>query len=81
MARSINKLLIVGAVLSEVAALMHLACLVAGAPLYRLLGAVEQVAQLHLARPPVSHRRHPGHKYMAGTACHALGSDTQLGLT
>ena len=28
---------------------MHLACLVVGAPLFRLLGAGEQMAQLHLA--------------------------------
>lgn len=44
-----NKLLVVAAVLSGLAALMHLACLVVGAPLFRLLGAGEQMAQLHLA--------------------------------
>ena len=49
MASSINKLLVVGAFLSALAALMHLACLVVGAPLFRLLGAGEQMAQLHLA--------------------------------
>ena len=49
MARSTNKLLVVGAALSGIAALMHLACLVIGAPLFRLLGAGEQMAQLHLA--------------------------------
>lgn len=49
MASSTNKLLMVGAVLSGLAALVHLACLVLGAPLFRLLGAGEQMAQLHLA--------------------------------
>lgn len=43
----INKLLIVGGTLSGVAALTHLACLVVGAPLFRLLGAGEQMARLH----------------------------------
>ena len=47
MASSTNKLLVVGAALSGLAALMHLACLVVGAPLFRLLGAGEQMAQLH----------------------------------
>ncbi|MFA1260366.1 hypothetical protein ACDI97_02690 [Xanthomonas axonopodis pv. fascicularis] len=42
-----NKLLIVGGALSGVAALAHLACLVVGAPLFRLLGAGEQMARLH----------------------------------
>lgn len=49
MTGSTNKLLAVGAVLSGLAALMHLACLVVGAPLFRLLGAGEQMAQLHLS--------------------------------
>ena len=49
MASPINKLLVVGAALSGLAALMHLACLVLGAPLFRLLGAGEQMAQLHSA--------------------------------
>lgn len=49
MTGSTNKLLAVGAVLSGFAALMHLACLVVGAPLFRLLGAGEQMAQLHLS--------------------------------
>ena len=49
MASSTNKILVVGATLSGLAALMHLACLVVGAPLFRLLGAGEQMAQLHLA--------------------------------
>ncbi|MEA9786693.1 hypothetical protein VDF90_05395 [Xanthomonas campestris pv. raphani] len=49
MASPTNKLLVVGAALSGIAALVHLACLVVGAPLFRLLGAGEQMAQLHLA--------------------------------
>ncbi|WP_434990549.1 hypothetical protein [Xanthomonas melonis] len=49
MASTTNGLLVVGATLSGVAALMHLACLAVGAPLFRLLGAGEQMAQLHLA--------------------------------
>lgn len=49
MTSSTNKLLAVGAALSGFAALMHLACLVVGAPLFRLLGAGEQMAQLHLS--------------------------------
>jgi len=44
-----NKLLVTGAVLSGLAALLHLACLVFGAPLFRLMGAGEQMAQLHQA--------------------------------
>ncbi|MGY0561810.1 hypothetical protein ACW7G2_13990 [Luteimonas sp. A277] len=44
-----NKFLVIGAALSGIAALMHLACLAVGAPLFRLLGAGEQMAQLHLA--------------------------------
>ena len=49
MGSPMNKFLVVGAALSGVAALMHLACLVVGAPLFRLLGAGEQMAQLHLS--------------------------------
>lgn len=49
MASTTNGLLVVGATLSGVAALMHLACLAVGAPLFRLLRAGEQMAQLHLA--------------------------------
>ncbi|MCD9097109.1 hypothetical protein LU699_15135 [Luteimonas fraxinea] len=49
MASPTNKLLVFGGALSGLAALMHLACLVVGAPLFRLLGAGEQMAQLHLA--------------------------------
>lgn len=48
MATAANKLLVVGATLSAAAAMMHLACLAVGAPLFRLLGAGEQMAQLHL---------------------------------
>lgn len=44
-----DKLLLFGAALSGLAALVHLACLIVGAPLFRLLGAVEQTAQLRLA--------------------------------
>jgi len=44
-----NKLLVAGAALSGFAALTHLACLVVGAPLFRLLGAGEHMAQLHLS--------------------------------
>lgn len=47
MAGPTGKLLIAGAALSGVAALAHLACLVVGAPLFRLLGAGEQMARLH----------------------------------
>ena len=49
MASPTKKLLVLGAALSGLAALMHLACLAVGAPLFRLLGAGEQMAQLYLA--------------------------------
>lgn len=49
MAAPVNKLLIVGGAMSSLAALAHLACLVVGAPLFRLMGAGEQMAQLHAA--------------------------------
>ena len=49
MAGPTNKLLVVGGALSGLAALAHLACLVVGAPLFRLLGAGEHMAQLHAA--------------------------------
>src|SRR5690606_2342350 len=49
MATPINKLLVAGAVLSGLAALLHVACLVVCAPLFRLMGAGEQMAQLYLA--------------------------------
>ena len=44
-----NRLLVVGGASSGVAALMHLACLMVGAPLFRLLGAGERMAQMHAA--------------------------------
>ncbi|MET0290269.1 MAG: hypothetical protein ABW178_11630 [Pseudoxanthomonas sp.] len=44
-----NRLLAIGAAMSGFAALMHLACIVVGAPLFRLLGAGEHMAQMHLA--------------------------------
>ena len=44
-----NRFLIVGAALSAVAALLHLGCIVFGAPWYRFLGAGEQMAQMDLA--------------------------------
>lgn len=49
MAIQSNKLLVAGGVISGLAAAMHLACLVVGAPLFRLMGAGEQMAQLYLA--------------------------------
>jgi hypothetical protein len=41
-----NRFLIAGASLSAFAALLHLACIVFGAPMYRALGAGEQMAQM-----------------------------------
>ena len=49
MDRTRNKFLIAGAALSAVAALLHLGCIVFGAPWYRFLGAGEQMAQMDLA--------------------------------
>lgn len=49
MERPHNYFLIVGAALSGGAALLHLGCVVFGAPWYRFLGAGEQMAQLDLA--------------------------------
>ena len=49
MDRTCNKFLIVGAALSALAALLHLGCIVFGAPWYRFLGAGEQMAQMDLA--------------------------------
>ena len=49
MTNQTNRLLVVAGALSGIAAIAHLACLVVGAPLFRLLGAGEQMAQLHLA--------------------------------
>lgn len=47
--RPANTFLVAGAALSGMAALLHLACLVVGAPMFRLMGAGEQMAQLHAA--------------------------------
>jgi hypothetical protein len=44
-----NSFLIVGAFLSAVAALLHVGCIVFGAPWYRFFGAGEQMAQLAAA--------------------------------
>jgi len=41
-----NQPLILGAILSAIAALLHLGCIIFGAPWYRFLGAGEQMAQL-----------------------------------
>lgn len=49
MTRPGSRLLVVGAMLSGLAAVMHLACLVVGASLFRLLGAGEHMAQLYQA--------------------------------
>ncbi|MEG3192577.1 hypothetical protein [Lysobacter sp. D1-1-M9] len=49
MDRTRNNFLIVGAALSAFAALLHLGCIVFGAPWYRFLGAGEQMAQMDLA--------------------------------
>ncbi len=43
-----NPFLILGGGLSAIAALLHLACIVFGAPMYRLLGAGEGMAQMAL---------------------------------
>jgi hypothetical protein len=44
-----NRFLVAGAALSALAALVHLGCIVFGAPWYRFLGAGERMAQLDLA--------------------------------
>lgn len=44
-----NKFLVTGAILSVIAALLHLGCIAFGAPWYRLLGAGERMAQMDLA--------------------------------
>ena len=49
MGRTRNKFLIAGAALSALAAVLHLGCIVFGAPWYRFLGAGEQMAQMVLA--------------------------------
>ena len=49
MDRTRNKFLIAGAALSALAAVLHLGCIVFGAPWYRFLGAGEQMAEMDLA--------------------------------
>jgi len=49
MQKTQNYFLIAGASLSGAAAVLHLGCIVFGAPWYRFLGAGEQMAQLDLA--------------------------------
>lgn len=44
-----NKYLVAGAVLSAIAAFLHLGCIAFGAPWYRFLGAGERMAQMDLA--------------------------------
>ncbi|GGY69615.1 hypothetical protein GCM10011613_12450 [Cellvibrio zantedeschiae] len=41
-----NKLLILGAVLSALAVLLHIGCIIFGAPWYRVFGAGEDMAQM-----------------------------------
>lgn len=41
-----NKPLIFGAILSAIAALLHVGCIIFGAPWYRFFGAGEQMAQM-----------------------------------
>lgn len=48
-ARPGRALLAAAAAFSGMAAVLHLACLAIGAPMFRLMGAGEQMAQLHLA--------------------------------
>lgn len=49
MERTLNRFLVAGAALGVLAALLHLGCIVFGAPWYRFLGAGERMAQLDLA--------------------------------
>lgn len=49
MKRSSSKFLVVGAMLSATAALLHLGCIAFGAPWYRFLGAGERMVQMDLA--------------------------------
>ena len=49
MERIPNRFLVAGAALGVLAALLHLGCIVFGAPWYRFLGAGERMAQLDLA--------------------------------
>ena len=52
MPTSPNHFLVAGGVLSALAALLHLGCIVFGAPWYRFLGAGEQMARLAEAGSP-----------------------------
>jgi hypothetical protein len=49
MAATTNLFLVIGAVLSGTAALLHLGCIAFGAPWYRFMGAGEHMAQMALA--------------------------------
>ena len=49
MENSRNPFLIAGGTMSALAALLHLGCIVFGAPWYRFLGAGERMAQMDLA--------------------------------
>jgi len=42
----VNALLVIGAALSAMAALLHFACIVIGAPAFRVLGAGEKLARM-----------------------------------
>ncbi|MFZ6801568.1 hypothetical protein [Undibacterium sp. Di24W] len=55
MQNSSNIYLIVGAVFSTIAALLHFACILFGAPLYRLLGAGEVMARMAEHGHPYPH--------------------------
>lgn len=46
MQAAVNTWLVIGAVFSVVAALLHFVCIVVGAPAFRLLGAGEQLARM-----------------------------------
>ena len=47
--QSPNRFLLLGAVLTALAAVAHLGCIAFGAPWYRFMGAGEQMAQMDLA--------------------------------
>ncbi|MGB4860371.1 MAG: hypothetical protein WBP11_13735 [Dokdonella sp.] len=46
MHKTFNHYLIAGGILSAIAALIHLGCIVFGAPWYRFFGAGERMAQM-----------------------------------
>lgn len=52
MASSTNRFLIAAAALNVLAALLHLGCIVFGAPWYRFMGAGEQMAQMAIKGDP-----------------------------